>query len=32
MHRTCQFISEFIFTRLHINMNTDCVLDLSELT
>ena len=32
MYGTCQAFSEFIFTRLHINTNTDFVLDLSELT
>ena len=32
MHGTCQFFSEFVFARLHINQTTYCPLDLSELT
>ena len=32
MHGACQFFSEFVFARLHINRTTYCALDLSELT
>ena len=30
MHGTCQFFLTLFFTRLHININTDCIVDLSQ--